>query len=90
MKHINITVYGKVQGVNFRAATKAVANQLSVNGFVRNQADGTVYIEVEGEDFELENFLDFCKEGTEQSKVENIAIAEGDLQQYRNFEIKKR
>ena len=49
MKHLDIIVEGKVQGVFFRAATKAVADQLGVKGFVKNLANGTVYIEAESE-----------------------------------------
>ncbi|MDG1850558.1 MAG: acylphosphatase, partial [Gammaproteobacteria bacterium] len=47
MKHINVTVSGRVQGVYFRATTKEVADTLGVTGFVKNQADGSVYLEAE-------------------------------------------
>ena len=60
MKHFIITVYGKVQGVSFRAATKAIADQLSIKGFVRNQADGSVYIEAEGDQFSINYLVDWC------------------------------
>src|SRR5690606_37003782 len=63
MKHWNITVRGQVQGVYFRATTKAVADQLGVKGFVINQSDGSVYIEAEGDDFALDSLLEFCYEG---------------------------
>ena len=42
MKHINIKVTGKVQGVFFRAGAKAVADQLGVKGWVKNLNDGSV------------------------------------------------
>ncbi|MFC6103423.1 acylphosphatase [Olivibacter domesticus] len=90
MKHLNITIYGKVQGVSFRITTKAVANQLGVTGFVKNQADGSVYVEAEGQDFELDNFVDWCNEGPEGAQVEKVEIFHGELQNYRNFEIAKR
>jgi acylphosphatase len=48
MKHINIKITGKVQGVFFRASTKAVADQIGVKGFVKNEKDGSVYVEAEG------------------------------------------
>ncbi|HEY0668212.1 MAG TPA: acylphosphatase [Sphingobacteriaceae bacterium] len=90
MKHINITVYGKVQGVFFRASTKAVADQLGVKGFVRNEKDGTVYIEAEGDAFSLETFLEWCQEGPEKAVVEKMETAEGELKNYRNFEVTKK
>lgn len=87
MKHLNITVSGKVQGVFFRDSTKAVADQLSVKGFVNNQPDGTVYIEAEGDDFSLDSFLEWCNEGPERAHVEKVEANSGELKNYRNFEI---
>ncbi|HNU41845.1 MAG TPA: acylphosphatase, partial [Cyclobacteriaceae bacterium] len=45
--HINILVTGTVQGVYYRASTKQKADELGIKGFVRNQPDGSVYIEAE-------------------------------------------
>ena len=91
MKHLNITVKGKVQGVHFRASTKAVADQLGVKGYVMNQPDGSVYIEAEGDDFELDTFLDFCKEGPEGAEVTDVEIQELDLVgEFKNFVVLKR
>ena len=47
MKKINIKITGKVQGVFFRASTKAVADQMGIKGLVKNEKDGSVYIEAE-------------------------------------------
>jgi acylphosphatase len=90
MKHLNITIYGKVQGVFFRAATKAVADQLGVKGFVKNQQDGSVYIEAEGDEFSLDSFLTFCNEGPDKAIVEKIDVIEDDVKNYRNFEKVKK
>ena len=48
MKRLTIQVIGEVQGVFYRATSKAVADQLGVKGYVMNQPDGSVYIEAEG------------------------------------------
>ncbi|WP_449440096.1 acylphosphatase [Pedobacter steynii] len=90
VKHINIKVYGKVQGVSFRAVTKVVADQMGVRGMIRNEKDGSVYIEAEGDDTLLEIFIDWCNEGTDRAKVENVEITPGELKNYQNFEIIKR
>ena len=45
MKHLNIIIKGKVQGVFFRASTKAVADQLGVRGIFKNEPNGDVFIE---------------------------------------------
>lgn len=90
MKHINIKVTGKVQGVFFRASTKAVADQMGVKGLVKNLKDGSVYIEAEASQTILELFIDWCKEGPEKAKVENVEVADGEIKNYRNFEVIKK
>ncbi|MBC7744894.1 MAG: acylphosphatase [Flavobacterium sp.] len=87
MKHLNILVSGKVQGVFYRDTAKAVADQLGVKGTVINNTNGTVFIEAEGDDFSLEMFLEFCRKGSDRSEVENLETSEGELKNYRNFEV---
>lgn len=90
MKHLNITINGKVQGVSYRVTTKAVADLLGIKGFVRNEKDGTVYIEAEGDDFSLGEFLEFCHKGSDKAVVEKVNTLETELKNYRNFEILKK
>lgn len=89
-KHIDIKVTGKVQGVFFRASTKAVADQMGIRGFVKNEKDGSVYIEAEAEPFILDAFIDWCKEGPEKSVVENVEVSDGVTKDFRNFEVVKK
>lgn len=86
-KHLDILVSGKVQGVYFRLTTKAVADQLGVKGTAVNQPDGSVAIEAEGDRFALEEFLEWCREGPEKAIVEKVAANEGEMKNYRNFEV---
>jgi len=90
MKHLNITVNGNVQGVSFRISTKAVADQLQVKGLVKNLPNGSVYIEAEGDDFSLDTFLEWCNEGPLQASVQKVEVVEGEVKNYRNFEILKK
>lgn len=90
MKHFDLIVSGNVQGVSYRASTKAVADQLGIRGYVINRPDGTVYIEAEGKPFALDIFLDWCKEGPENAKVESVDQSESALKNFHNFEIRKK
>jgi acylphosphatase len=91
MKHINIKVKGKVQGVYFRATTKAVADQLGAKGFVVNLNDGSVYIEAEGDNFTLDSLVEFCHEGPDRAEVESVDVEEtSDIKGFKNFEVLKR
>ena len=89
MIHLDISVKGKVQGVFSRAATKAVANQLGVKGWVKNESNGDVSIAAEGDSLSVEMFLDWCNEGPEHANVTSVESHEGELKNYRNFEIVK-
>lgn len=89
MKHISIHVIGKVQGVFFRASTKEKADALGIKGFVRNEWDGSVYIEAEGEEDLLNQFTAWCRQGPSRAKVEEAIIREGQLKNFSRFEIQR-
>jgi acylphosphatase len=74
----------------FRASTKAVADQMGVKGLVKNEKDGSVYIEAEADATMLEMFVEWCNEGPDKSKVENVAVEDGEFKNYRNFEVVKK
>jgi len=90
MKHLRITVTGKVQGVYYRATCKAVADQLGLKGFVMNQPDGSVYIEAEGNAFALDDLLEFCHEGPDGAEVSEVSAVEEALRGFKNFVVVKK
>ena len=90
MRHLDITVKGKVQGVFYRASTKAVADQLGVRGTIKNDPNGDVIIEAEADKSTLDLFLDWCHEGPQGAEVTAVETNEGELKNYRNFEVLKR
>ena len=80
---------GKVQGVFFRASTKEKAEELGITGFVRNERDGSVYIEAQGEEDVLEDFLHWCKRGPQHARVDAINIAEIKGGDFEAFEVRR-
>ncbi|WP_103069403.1 acylphosphatase [Aquimarina sediminis] len=88
-KHYNITITGKVQGVWYRKTTKEKAEELEIKGTVRNLSNGNVYIEAEGHIDQLDSLLKWCSRGPEFALVNNVSFEEGDLQQFKSFEIVK-
>ncbi|KAF0093741.1 MAG: acylphosphatase [Puniceicoccaceae bacterium 5H] len=61
--HLQARFHGRVQGVGFRFYTIQLARGYAVSGFVRNEADGTVWLEAEGEEAEVKRFLGALREG---------------------------
>jgi acylphosphatase len=87
MKHYNITITGRVQKIGFRFSAMQSAYRYGVHGFVRNTNDDKVYIEAEGEDGNLDGFLQWCNRGPMGAKVEKVEFTEGKLQNFKSFEI---
>lgn len=85
MIHYDLKISGKVQGVFFRQSAKEKANELGLNGFARNEPDGTVYIEIEGKENDIQNFIDWCKRGSGAAHVDNIHKSESPLKDYTDF-----
>lgn len=89
MKHFDIIVSGKVQGVFFRASAKEAAERLGVKGFAQNQSNGSVYIEAEGVEERLTKFVDWCKQGPPRAQVTDVELTEGAVKNFERFEIKR-
>ena len=89
MKRLVIIVSGRVQGVFYRASTKDQAGLLGVNGFVRNEANGDIYIEAEGDEAQLEKLLTWCHKGPPRSIVQKIITLEKELIGFKNFEVRR-
>jgi acylphosphatase len=88
-KHITITVSGKVQGVFFRAHTQEEAQRLNVNGFVRNERNGDVYIEAEGEEAALNQLVSWCQTGPPKATVKEVKVNTGEVKQFSEFLIRR-
>ena len=90
-KLIIIKVYGKVQGVFFRATTKKEADRASVMGWVRNLPDGRIEAVFEGDQKEVEEMVAWVRRGGPVfSSVEDLGVTWEDYKgEYDNFEIKR-
>lgn len=75
---IKAQVYGVVQGVGFRYTTKHLADQLGVSGIVRNESDGSVYVEALASDNQIEQFIEELAKGPSPSAVVDKVVIEYD------------
>lgn len=69
-----IIVHGIVQGVGFRATTKRFADQLRLNGYVKNRMDGTVEICALGEEAELKKLVVHLQETFTDRYIQKMDI----------------
>lgn len=87
MKHLNIKISGRVQGIFFRATAKEEAEKLGIKGFARNEPDGTVYMEVEGEKDNLDKFISWCHQGPTLARVDKIDVIEDSIKKFTGFSV---
>ena len=85
MKTIKIEVYGRVQGVYFRANTCQKAIEFDIKGNVKNRHDGSVEIIAEGEERNLDEFLNWCYKGPALAKVTSVVVTSLLPQGFRDF-----
>ena len=88
--HLTVIVKGKVQGVYFRAFVQKQAQDLGLNGFVRNLPDfAEVEIQAEGDREKLELLLSKVKVGPPGAKVEKMETIWSQSQDtFKVFEIR--
>ncbi|MCB9016311.1 MAG: acylphosphatase [Lentimicrobiaceae bacterium] len=87
-KNLTIRVYGRVQGVGFRYFTQKAARSCGIYGFVKNESDGSVFIEAEGAHEQLITFQELCKQGPARAAVSHIKVIEGPVMNYHSFSIR--
>lgn len=87
-KRYYIVVSGRVQGVGFRYFVIQKAEDCHLTGWVKNLPNGKVEIEAEGEETDLNCFLDYLKLGNGYSRTDQLQKSElPTLANYPNFKI---
>lgn len=73
-KRLVAAVHGFVQGVGFRIYVQQEADRLGLEGWVANQADGTVEVVAEGPRADLERLVAALWEGPTSSAVSRVEV----------------
>ena len=87
MKRLRIRVEGRVQGVFYRASTQSKALELGLSGWVKNQPDGSVLMEVQGNTEALDKMIKWCKEGPIMARVDNLDQEDVSVEAGTSFDI---
>ncbi len=80
-----IHVKGRVQGVGFRWSAVREAMNRDITGFVKNQYDGSVYIEAEGFREQLLDFIEWCRRGP--GFVKSVTADPAPIENYTDFTV---
>jgi acylphosphatase len=63
------------------------ARELGLCGFVKNESNGSVYAEVEGEENILYELIAWCNKGPELASVDNVEVQEGAILSFQSFDV---
>ena len=81
-------VSGEVQGVKFRYEATKVASSLGLAGMTKNQPNGSVYIDAEGDKLAIEKLLAWCRTGPSHASVTSVTYTERKPIGYRGFIVR--
>lgn len=69
-----VRVAGRVQGVWFRSSAEREAVRRGVSGFARNERDGSVLLELEGDVAAVDGMVAWCRIGPPRAEVEAVDV----------------
>jgi acylphosphatase len=86
IRHLQIIISGKLENTGFRLYALWGASQMEIKGSVEQQPD-QIIIEAEGEESDVEQFVQWCKKGPESSKIDSFETIEKNIKSYQDFKI---
>jgi len=81
-------ISGRVQGVGFRYFVLRAALELGVTGWVRNLADGSVEVQAQGDESQLDGLESRLRSGPSRSDVRSVDVREAAPESCANFRIR--
>ena len=86
----HLIVYGRVHGVGFRYFAYRCASKLGLTGWVRNNSDGSVESEVEGDRSAVETYINELEAGPLWGRVTKVDVEYKSYEEkYNDFDIKR-
>jgi undecaprenyl diphosphate synthase len=88
-KELLLEVYGRVQGVGFRRATRKKANEIGLSGWIKNKEDGGVELVAQGNRTKLKELISWIEESKGLLNVDGVSYHFSEISNVlEEFEIK--
>jgi acylphosphatase len=71
----HLSIRGRVQGVWYRGSMQDEARRLGVAGWARNERDGTVTAEIEGERPAVDALIAWARHGPPGARVTDVRVS---------------
>ena len=86
----SLLLSGRVQGVGFRYFTRQNAENLNINGWVRNRRDGKVEAVLQGSPENVEEMIARMKQGPSSARVDDVEIREAPAdEEFTGFKVRR-
>jgi acylphosphatase len=82
-----VVVHGLVQGVLFRDSCRREALDAGVEGWVRNEYDGSVHALFEGPPGAVEQMVSWMHDGPRNAIVESVEVTDAEVQGSSGFQV---
>ncbi|RJP44135.1 acylphosphatase [Candidatus Parcubacteria bacterium] len=88
IKRLLVRLTGEVQGIGLRYSARRRAQELGLSGFIRNEPDGSVYLEAEGKYGDILSFLKWLGVESPAGVVGlNDLVVSDELKNFRGFSV---
>lgn len=84
-KHLNIFIEGNLEKADFNYYCQTGAYRYGVDAIYKNGDTRHIYIEAEGKDEDLQEYLDYLSKGALKKHVELFRTEEGELKNIEGF-----
>jgi acylphosphatase len=85
---LRLRIEGFVQSVGFRHFAIEEARKLSLDGWIRNRADGTVEALASGDNAAVEKFVAACMRGPSGARIANVELHKAEPPEEKGFRRK--
>lgn len=85
---LRVAVFGRVQGVSYRASAQTEALRLGLRGWVRNRRDGSVEALVVGPRSRVEAFVEWARDGPPGARVDHLEVASAEFEKIEAFFVR--
>ncbi len=80
-----IRIYGRVQGVGYRAWAVSQGTLHGLSGWVRNRSDGSVEAQLQGDVENIHQMIEACRKGPLSAHVTDIEISDSGYERLSAF-----
>ncbi len=89
LKCSQIKIYGQVQGGGFRSAAMEAAYRYRIKGFVRYDEGNSLTMEAQGEQDDITQFVDSCREWFTAGSIQDFTVTDKEPENYPGFTIRQ-